>query len=218
MKKMGCFAVVAVAAGICSAATYTWTGGGGDGKFSTAANWGAESVAFTADDTCVINTGVDLAVTVDSAVTVGTLSFLGTGSVTVGGPATLTVTKVTNGSTVAHTVSCPVQFSGGYLVDFTNAAVSFPGGATATKPDADTTDNTASHTLDGEFRFTDDWTAGKYAYSYTVTSGSKVYGKLFTGNSTEGDAKIAHLQLLFLACFQVFFHSCHITPPPSEKD
>ena len=41
------------AAGMCSAATYMWTGGAGDGKFSSPANWGVESAAFTAEDTCV---------------------------------------------------------------------------------------------------------------------------------------------------------------------
>ena len=188
MKRVGVFsAALAAVVGTCSAATYTWTGAGGDGKFSTAANWGVESVAFPGNDTCVFNTGDALAVTLDSAVTVGTVTFSGAGAVTVGGDATLTVTKVTSGADAgAPTFTCPVAFSGGYLVDFATAAATFAGGATATKPDAATTDNEASHALRGEIHFTEDWTAGKYAYSYTVPNGSKVYGKLFTGTSTDG--------------------------------
>ncbi|MBP5226268.1 MAG: hypothetical protein J6336_02680 [Kiritimatiellae bacterium] len=179
--------VAALAAGMCSAATYTWTGESGDGKFSTAANWGVDHVAFTVDDTCVFASDSALLVTLDVPVTVGTVIFSGGGAVTISGGSTLTVTSLASGADAGEpTFECPVVFSGGYLVNFATTPANFAGGATATFPDAATTDNEASHTLIGEIHFTEDWTAGKYAYSYKVIAGSKVYGKLFTGNSTEG--------------------------------
>ena len=173
----------AVAALSCPAATYTWTGGG-DSNFSTAANWGVDSVAFTADDTCVFNNDATISVTMDSAATVGTISFTGAGAVTIGGAATLTVTKVSNASAAAPTFNCPVQFSGGYVVDFATAAANFAGGATATLPSTDSTDNAASHTLVGEIHFTEDWNSPKIANPWLVPSGSKVYGKLVTGTAS----------------------------------
>ncbi|MBR6733319.1 MAG: hypothetical protein IKL96_02845 [Kiritimatiellae bacterium] len=186
MMKLSRLVVLSVAAsiGAARAATYTWTGGAGDGKFSSAANWDGAPSAFTEEDTCVFNNAAALSVTLDSEAAVGTLSFAGAGAVTLGGTATLTVTKVASSSAAAHVLNCPVAFSGGYLVDFATAAVDFAGGATATFPSTASTDNAASHTLVGEIRFTEDWNSPKVAYPWIVPSGSKVFGKLVTGTAS----------------------------------
>ncbi len=174
------------AAGMCSAATYMWTGGAGDGKFSSPANWGVESAAFTAEDTCVFLNTTALDVTVDEPVTVGTITFSGSGALTIGGEATLTVTKMTNVYSQQPVFNCPVAFAGTYRVDFATDSVNFAGGVSATGPDDSIPDNAASHALKGEFHFTADWVQyAKLAYPFTVPSGSKLYGKLLTGGNTD---------------------------------
>ena len=142
--RMAIGIAVALAAGVCSAATYMWTGGAGDGKFSSPANWGVESAAFTAEDTCVFLNTTALDVTVDEPVTVGTITFSGSGALTVGGEATLTVTKMTNVYSQQPVFNCPVAFAGTYRVDFATDSVNFAGGVSATGPDDSIPDNAAS--------------------------------------------------------------------------
>ena len=178
---------VALAAGVCSAATYMWTGGAGDGKFSSPANWGGEPTAFTAEDTCVFVNTAALDVTVDEPVTVGTITFSGFGALTVGGEATLMVTRMTNVYSQQPVFNCPVVFSAGYLVDFATEGVNFAGGVTASGPSASLPDTAVTHTLLGEFHFTADWVQDvKLTYPYVVPSGSKLYGRQLSGTTTDG--------------------------------
>ncbi|MBR0197233.1 MAG: autotransporter-associated beta strand repeat-containing protein [Kiritimatiellae bacterium] len=105
------------------AATYTWTGGGDDANWSTLANWSLEAGEVTAapgtGDTAIFNTA-DAAVTLDSAVTIGTITanqavaITGTGAMTleskIDGEAVVTFNDVTitaGGSSV--TISAPVD-------------------------------------------------------------------------------------------------------------
>ena len=112
------------------------------------------------------------------------ITFLPGDFVTISGSG-LTLTSVTNLSSVAPKFACPVTFADNYRVHSESSAVNFVGGATATCPASDMTDNAASHTLMGNIKFTaDTWTAtvSSDSTSWTVPSGSHFYGKAFTGN------------------------------------
>ena len=129
-----------------------------------------------------------LDVTVDEPVTVGTITFSGFGALTVGGEATLTVTRMTNVYSQQPVFNCPVVFSAGYLVDFATEGVNFAGGVTASGPSASLPDTAITHTLLGEFHFTADWVNDvKLAYPYVVPSGSKLYGRQLSGTTTDGN-------------------------------
>ncbi|MBR0066315.1 MAG: hypothetical protein IJQ00_01860, partial [Kiritimatiellae bacterium] len=135
--------------------SYVWVGGA-SGNLSTAANWSpAPAGAFTADDELVVNDAAEI--TVDAAATVGKLTLNAAETIAFTGANALTVTRIANTGAGDVTFNCPVNFSGTYYVEQTGA-VKFPGGATATYPDA--TLRTASaldRTLDGTFTFTEDW-------------------------------------------------------------
>ncbi|MBO7653403.1 MAG: hypothetical protein J6U40_00650, partial [Kiritimatiellae bacterium] len=70
MSRLGLvWAAVMTAVGTCGAATYIWTGNGGDGRFSTLANWAGNPPALTENDTCIFTNPEGLAVSVDTPVT-----------------------------------------------------------------------------------------------------------------------------------------------------
>ena len=179
--------------------SYTWNGGA-SGNLSDAANWSpAPAGAFTADDELVVNDAAEI--TVDAAATVGKLTLNAAGAVAFTGANALTVTRIANTGAGDVTFNCPVNFSGTYYVEQTGA-VKFPGGATATYPDA--TLRTASapdRTLDGTFTFTEDWIVNNLGdYPWIVASNSVVRGQNFSG------LQISHHRILRVeetgyACF-----------------
>ena len=179
--------------------SYVWVGGA-SGNLSTAANWSpAPAGAFTADDELVVNDAAEI--TVDAAATVGKLTLNAAGTIAFTGANALTVTRIANTGAGDVTFNCPVNFSGTYYVEQTGA-VKFPGGATATYPDA--TLRTASapdRTLDGTFTFTEDWIVNNLGdYPWIVASNSVVRGQNFSG------LQISHHRILRVeetgyACF-----------------
>ena len=169
--------------------SYVWVGGA-SGNLSDAANWSpAPAGAFTADDELVVNDAAEI--TVDAAATVGKLTLNAAGAVAFTGANALTVTRIANTGTDEVTFNCPVNFSGTYYVEQTGA-VKFPGGATATYPDATLrTASTLDRTLDGTFTFTEDWIVNNVGdYPWIVASNSVVHGKNFSGT------QISHHRIL----------------------
>ena len=179
--------------------SYVWVGGA-SGNLSTAANWSpAPAGAFTADDELVVNDAAEI--TVDAAATVGKLTLNAAETIAFTGANALTVTRIANTGAGDVTFNCPVNFSGTYYVEQTGA-VKFPGGATATYPDA--TLRTASaldRTLDGTFTFTEDWIVNNVDdYPWIVASNSVVRGKNFSGTQVS-QHRILRVEATGYACF-----------------
>ena len=179
--------VCLVAAAVLSAqaADKYWVGGA-SGNWSDA-SWadtaGGEGGAWVDGSNAIFDNDSAVSVTCDSAATIGTLSFSGSGLVTLGGTVTQTVTKVTSSQDVRHVINCPVKFTSTLQLDFESAPVNFAGGATATTPAA--RDNEASRTLVGEFHLTENWNnTENLSYTYLVTADSRFYGKSLWGNQT----------------------------------
>ena len=180
--------------------TYTWTGAAGTAALHDAANWSpAPDGAFTADDELVVNDAAEI--TVDAAATVGKLTLNAAGAVAFTGANALTITRIANTGAGDVTFGCPVNFSDTYYVEQTGA-VKFPGGATATYPDA--TLRTASaidRTLDGDFTFTEDWIVNNVGdYPWIVASNSVVHGQNFSGTQTSHH-RILRVEETGYACF-----------------
>ena len=72
-------ALMALAAVSIQAATVTWTGGGGDGLWYTAANWSGNSVPTAADDVVITNGAVEYVPGGDLARNAGTTLTVGAG-------------------------------------------------------------------------------------------------------------------------------------------
>ena len=125
-----------------------------------------------------------------------TIIFQNASPVTVGGTGTLTVTKIVTLSDDLVTFGCPVQFAGTYLVENAATAPLFAGGVMATYPDASLTDmNLASHTLNGTFTFTADWTIPLQpaATPFVLSAGSTLTGTTLaatTYSNTQIDLRI----------------------------
>ena len=111
----------------------------------------------------------------------------GSAAVTIAGGGTIGgVAAVTNLSSNIQTIACPLTFADAWRVHCASAAVNFSGGAAATSPAADNTDNVASRALMGDITFTQNWTAtGSMTSCYTVPNGSRLYGKAITGELTD---------------------------------
>ena len=159
-----------VAGGVLSrtsagAGAYVWNGASG-ADWSVAGNW---LVGGAAPATAPASTD--------------TIVFQNSEPITVGGTDPLSVTKIVTLSDDLVTFSCPVQFTGTYLVENAATAPLFAGGATATVADASLTDmNVSSHTLNGVITFTEDWTiplqpAGR---PFVVSENSVVTGKVLS--------------------------------------
>ena len=165
MKKIAFWGAM-IAACAAFAGTYTWNGASG-GDWAAPGNWLVGGAAATTAPTSADN-----------------IEFSNASALTVGGSATLAVTRIANSGAGAVTFSCPVRFSGTYYVT-QNGPVKFPGGATATYPDpalrtASSTDRT--RTLDGDFTFTADWTVNSAGDKpWIIPDGSTVHGQRFTG-------------------------------------
>ena len=165
-----------------SDADYVWAGANG-ADWSVASNWrvngAAPATAPTAKDT---------------------IRFENASAVTVGGTGTLNVNKVVANGSAAVTFNCPVQFRSTYKVVKVNtgSAVKFPGGATATYPDASIRTSSSTdlqRTLDGIFTFTANWSVpnlGDGSHPWRIASGSEVYGQTFTGTEN-GTSRILYI-------------------------
>ena len=165
----------------------TWTGGAGDGKFSTPGNWLGGQVP--ADGSCVrIAVASEATLVCDiQGFAPASITFLpGSAAVTIDGTGAITgIAAVTNLSDSVQEIACPLTFADNYRVHCASETVNFSGGATATCPATDNTDNAASHTLMGEITFTNNWAQGKVAYPYTVPNGSVLHGEDARGTSAE---------------------------------
>ena len=193
---------VAARVTVAKSSAYVWTGAGGDAKFSTLANWrrlsgAVPSVPPAAGDPLVF-AGAGGVVSNDLAnLGQAVVQFEpGAGAFTICGNPFTGIPNVVNGSSSVQTFSNAVTFAGTYLVDNANAAVRFPGGATATYPDpslrSDFTD-VRRRTLDGNFTFTQNWTvpgapSDAWERPWVIPSGTSVTGKKFTG--TQGAFKL----------------------------
>lgn len=159
-----------------------WTGEANDGDLSNAANWkSGVPTSGNANIFCATNSTLTKGATFAPT----SITFLPGASATISGSG-LTVSVISNLSTVVQTFACPVTFADKYRVHCDIAAVNFSGGATATCPASDMTDNAVSHTLKGNVTFTADWDCN-YTLSnpYTVPNGSRLYGTSLTGNTSQ---------------------------------
>ena len=168
MKKIAFWGAM-IAACAAFAGTYTWNGASG-GDWAVPGNWLVGGAAAATAPTSADN-----------------IEFNSASALTVGGSATLAVTRIANTGAGTVTFSCPVQFAGTYYVT-QNGPVKFPGGATATYPDnllrtASSTDRT--RTLDGDFTFTADWIVNNAGdVPWIIPNGAVVHGRRFTGVQT----------------------------------
>ena len=149
---------------------YVWAGASG-GDWATPGNW-----------------LVDGATPATAPGSGDTVVFENDSPLTVGGAGTLTVTKVVTSSGAEVTFTCPVQFSGTYLVQNAAAAPCFAGGVTATYPDASLSALAGpSRVLSGDLTFTQDWTIPQQpnGYPFVVAENSTVTGKNLAGTTNE---------------------------------
>ena len=146
--------------------TYTWTGAV-DGNFSTPGNWSVNDEAVNdvpgALDTIRFAPEAATTVTLDANAQVAAMVIEGAGALTLANPAgspdnTLTLSSITSSATTVPMVGCKVQFTGKYTVSFTNKAVNFTGGATATTWDSANTATAPTSEFMGNITFTEDWT------------------------------------------------------------
>ncbi|MBO7683697.1 MAG: autotransporter-associated beta strand repeat-containing protein [Kiritimatiellae bacterium] len=146
--------------------TYTWTGAV-NGNFSTPGNWSVNDEAVHdvpgALDTIRFAPASATTVTLDADATVAAMVIEGAGALTIANPSgattnTLTLTSITSSATTVPMVGCKVQFTGKYTVSFTNKAVNFTGGATATTWDSANTASAPTSEFMGNITFTEDWT------------------------------------------------------------
>lgn len=176
-------AVVAAAAGAANAAGYVWNGRGGDGKFSTIANWEAEdgspvTAPPSAGDPLTFAAAVVATLENDIEGLGGAeITFpSGAGMYVITGNGFAGVTNVVNESSFVQILSNAVAFASTYNVALASA-VNFAGGATATAPGA--VSGAVGTRLVGDIAFTGNWAMS--SVSYTVPSGSRLTGKNLSG-------------------------------------
>jgi len=152
-RKFGLIMAVACVAVCIRAAERTWTGGGGDAKWSTPANWGG--TAPTANDTLVFSGAAYVANTNDLAddTPFAGITFSGTSAFTLNGKRIILGGDVTNLSAGAQTVNLPIALQETRVFNSSNGAItvngalSGAGGLTKTGPQTLTL--TASNSYDG---------------------------------------------------------------------
>ncbi len=165
----------------------SWTGGTA-GVLTDPESWVLRRVPGSGE-TAVISSAAAATLTIPEGLTFSPSVIVfptGSAAVTIAGEGTISgIVAVSNLSSNVQTIDCTLTFADAYRVHCASAAVNFSGGATATCPAADNTDNAASRALTGEITFTDDWTAtGSMSSCYTVPNGSRLYGKAITGGLT----------------------------------
>ncbi len=160
----------------------TWTGAVGDGDLSNPQNWYGKKIPTSG--TATINSGAEITLTKGDTFAPTSITFgPGCAPVTINGGNLTGIVAITNLSSVVQTINCPIMFADNYRVHCASAAVNFSGGATATCPVSDMTDNAASRALTVNITFTEDWkVTGSMNNKYTVPSGSRLCGEHLTGN------------------------------------
>ena len=173
---------------------YMWTGGGQTPRISDAGNWGGtpgRTQLFNSTDYLVFDKAAD--VEIDSDVMVDGMQITGNGAVTFTGSRTITIERgIISESPADCAFNCPVKFLGTYFAMQNGCgAVKFPGGVTAKYPDATLrtiAGTKLSRTLQGDFTFTEDWTAALCGTDadrpWTVPAGSTVHGQVLSGLQT----------------------------------
>jgi len=153
-KRLKIVLVMCVAAFCVRAADRIWTGGGGDGNWSTPANWGG--TAPTTNDTLFFSGTTRLSSTNDLPEDIplaGIIFNSGAGAFTLGGNRISLEGPVSNLSASAQTFSLGMALTGTRVFDASNGAItvngaiSGPGGLTKTGPQALTL--SASNSYDG---------------------------------------------------------------------
>lgn len=182
--RMGIAVAVCVfSAFMVYAAGYVWNGRGGDGKFSTIANWEAEDGSAvttppSAGDPLTFAAAVGATLENDIEGLGGAeITFpSGAGTYVITGNGFTGVTNVVNESSFVQILSNAVAFASTYNVALANS-VNFAGGATATAPGA--VSGAVGTRLVGDIAFTENWAMS--SVSYTVPSGSRLTGKNLSG-------------------------------------
>lgn len=182
--RMGIAVAVCVfSAFMVYAAGYVWNGRGGDGKFSTIANWEAEDGSAvtappSAGDPLTFAAAVGATLENDIEGLGGAeITFpSGAGMYVITGNGFTGVTNVVNESSSVQILSNAVAFASTYNVALANV-VNFAGGATATAPGA--VSGAVGTRLVGDIAFTENWAMKA---SYVVPSGSRVSAKAVTGS------------------------------------
>ncbi len=184
LKASGDVATVIDSVSMRKICKYTWTGGGQTAKISDAGNWGGtpgRTQLFNSTDYLVFDKAAD--VEIDSDVMVDGIQITGNGAVTFTGSRTITIERgIISESPADCAFNCPVKFLGTYFaMQNGSGAVKFPGGVTAKYPDATLrtiAGTKLSRTLQGDFTFTEDWTAALCGTDadrpWTVPAGSTV--------------------------------------------
>ena len=161
----------------------TWIGGS-EGNLSEAANWSSQMVPANGAG-AVICCASAATLERGEAFAPSSITFsAGCAAVTIDGEEAIKgIAAVTNLSSSVQEIACPLEFADNYRVHCSSKSVKFSGGATATYPASDMTDNAASRALTGNIMFTEDWTAvTPMSNKYTVPNGSRVYGKALIGS------------------------------------
>ena len=131
----------------------TWTGGAGDGKFSSVGNWLGNAVPGALDDV-IISVATETTLDCDVALNVNSITFPATSAqVTIEGTGCITnAATIVNGSSARHVIDVPVEFyaSDAYVPIDVTGEVDFQGGVKGTLP--------ANHS--------------KFYGNYTLTQGS----------------------------------------------
>ena len=188
----------------------TWTGGGSDTSIGDAGNWGGtpgETITFTSDDYLLFDTAAT--VTVPADITVKGVKITGDGNVEFSGAGKINVASdIYSDASTDMVFNCPVAFNGTYfVVKQGNGGVKFPGGVTATHPENVVRSgfyNLNMRTLDGNFTFTEDWTAPTDGeYPWIVSSNSTVHGQVLQGS--EATAPILQIDEGGYACFTTIY-------------
>ena len=168
------------------AGAYVWNGASG-ADWSVAGNW-----------------LVGGAVPATAPASTDTIVFQNSEPVTVGGTDPLSVTNIITLSDDLVTFSCPVQFAGTYLVENAATAPLFAGGATATYPDESLTSmNIPSHTLNGTFTFTANWTIPVQPTKnpFVIAAGSTLTGKVLGGTTYDNTNPVLRIDEGAVATF-----------------
>lgn len=176
---------VACAAVCIRAAERTWTGGGGDAKWSTPANWGG--TAPTTNDTLVFSGTAQPASTNDLAddTPFAGITFSGTSAFTLNGKRIILGGNVTNLSASAQTVNLPIALPETRVFNSSNGAITVNGALSGagglTKMGPQTLTLTASNSYDGVTAVNDGLLAITHGSALGSTNGNTVVYSKDTG-------------------------------------
>ncbi len=163
---------------------FAWTGAGGDGKFSTLANWetfpdGVAASKLPATGDQISFSAAQGGILENDLENIGGTEIVfrsGAGEYIITGNPLTDVVSVVNESSSVQVFSNAVYFASTYNVDLENI-VDFAGGARATT--VGSASGTVGKTLTGDITFTDNWVMDG---AYIVPAGSKLAAQDVTGS------------------------------------